>query len=137
MTARLTLICHASTDAVRKAAFPADEPIDGHDETEAAELAKCRAPTNAGQLQNCGRARCDRTFAGEIERRYQLFGKPGAIKITGFVNNGRAASFAECWRSCRSPARFSATPTPRSLRRAAIKAARASASVCNSRLPTT
>jgi broad specificity phosphatase PhoE len=40
MTARLTLICHAPTDAVRKAAFPADEPIDGHDETDAAELAK-------------------------------------------------------------------------------------------------
>lgn len=40
MTARLTLICHASTDAVRKAAFPADEPIDRRDEADAAELAK-------------------------------------------------------------------------------------------------
>jgi broad specificity phosphatase PhoE len=28
MTARLLLICHASTEAVRKAAFPADEPLD-------------------------------------------------------------------------------------------------------------
>jgi len=28
MTARLTLICHASTDAVRGFSFPADEPID-------------------------------------------------------------------------------------------------------------
>jgi broad specificity phosphatase PhoE len=39
MTARLTLICHASTEAVRKAAFPADEPIDHRDEAAAAELA--------------------------------------------------------------------------------------------------
>ena len=28
MTARLILICHASTDAVRQSAFPADEPLD-------------------------------------------------------------------------------------------------------------
>lgn len=28
MSVRLTLICHASTDAVRNAAFPADEPLD-------------------------------------------------------------------------------------------------------------
>ena len=28
MTARLTLICHGSTDAVRAAAFPTDEPLD-------------------------------------------------------------------------------------------------------------
>lgn len=40
MAARLTLICHASTDAVRKAAFPADEPIDHRDEADAAELAE-------------------------------------------------------------------------------------------------
>lgn len=39
MTARLTLICHASTDAVRKAAFPADEPLDDHGQTDAAALA--------------------------------------------------------------------------------------------------
>jgi len=39
MTARLTLICHASTEAVRQAAFPADEPLDGHDRADAAELA--------------------------------------------------------------------------------------------------
>ena len=29
MTARLIFICHASTDAVRRSAFPADEPLDG------------------------------------------------------------------------------------------------------------
>jgi broad specificity phosphatase PhoE len=29
MTTRLTLLCHASTSAVRAAAFPADEPLDG------------------------------------------------------------------------------------------------------------
>jgi broad specificity phosphatase PhoE len=40
MTARLTLICHASTEALRKAAFPADEPLDCHDLADAAELAK-------------------------------------------------------------------------------------------------
>jgi broad specificity phosphatase PhoE len=40
MTARLTLICHASTDAVRSAAFPADEPIDGRDQADAIELAE-------------------------------------------------------------------------------------------------
>jgi broad specificity phosphatase PhoE len=39
MTARLTLICHASTEAVRKAAFPADEPLDRHGQAAAAALA--------------------------------------------------------------------------------------------------
>ena len=38
MTARLTLICHGSTDAVRAAAFPRDEPLDHHDRTGATEL---------------------------------------------------------------------------------------------------
>lgn len=40
MAARLTLICHASTEAVRKAAFPADEPVDGRDQADAIELGK-------------------------------------------------------------------------------------------------
>ncbi len=39
MTARLVLICHGSTDAVRGAAFPADEPLDRHGRAEAATLA--------------------------------------------------------------------------------------------------
>ena len=39
MTARLTLICHGSTDAVRAAAFPMDEPLDHYGETGATELA--------------------------------------------------------------------------------------------------
>jgi broad specificity phosphatase PhoE len=39
MIARLTLICHASTDAVRRAAFPADEPIDAQGRGRAAALA--------------------------------------------------------------------------------------------------
>jgi broad specificity phosphatase PhoE len=39
MTARLILICHASTDAVRRAAFPGDEPLDDRGRTLAAELA--------------------------------------------------------------------------------------------------
>ena len=39
MTARLTLICHGSTDAVRAAAFPRDESLDHYGETGATELA--------------------------------------------------------------------------------------------------
>jgi broad specificity phosphatase PhoE len=39
MTSRLTLICHGSTDALRKAAFPDDEPLDAHGRAEAAMLA--------------------------------------------------------------------------------------------------
>jgi broad specificity phosphatase PhoE len=38
MTARLTLICHGSTDAVRAAAFPMDEPLDHYGKTRATEL---------------------------------------------------------------------------------------------------
>jgi broad specificity phosphatase PhoE len=38
MTARLTLICHASTEAVRKAAFPSDEPLDRHGLSDATAL---------------------------------------------------------------------------------------------------
>jgi broad specificity phosphatase PhoE len=39
MTSRLVLICHASTDAVRKVAFPADEPLDAHGRADAGALA--------------------------------------------------------------------------------------------------
>lgn len=39
MTARLILICHGSTDAVRRSAFPADEPLDDHGKADAAALA--------------------------------------------------------------------------------------------------
>jgi broad specificity phosphatase PhoE len=39
MTARLILICHASTDAVRKSSFPADESLDDIGRTDAAALA--------------------------------------------------------------------------------------------------
>ena len=39
MTARLTFICHASTEAVRQAAFPADEPLDDQGNAQAAALA--------------------------------------------------------------------------------------------------
>lgn len=39
MTARLTMICHGSTDAVRRAAFPADEPLDRRDQAAVAALA--------------------------------------------------------------------------------------------------
>jgi broad specificity phosphatase PhoE len=39
MTARLILVCHASTDAVRRAAFPTDEPIDERGRAQALALA--------------------------------------------------------------------------------------------------
>jgi broad specificity phosphatase PhoE len=39
MTARLILVCHGSTEALRKAAFPLDEPLDQHGRTDAAALA--------------------------------------------------------------------------------------------------
>jgi broad specificity phosphatase PhoE len=40
MTSRLTLICHGSTDALRKAAFPGDEPLDAHGRADAEALAR-------------------------------------------------------------------------------------------------
>jgi broad specificity phosphatase PhoE len=39
MTARLILICHAPTVAVRRAAFPVDEPLDDEGRSGAAKLA--------------------------------------------------------------------------------------------------
>lgn len=40
MTARLILVCHASTDAVRKSAFPMDEALEVRGQIDAAALAK-------------------------------------------------------------------------------------------------
>ena len=34
-------------------------------------------------------------MVGEIERRYELWGQPGAIKVTGFLTRGRMASFQD------------------------------------------
>jgi high affinity Mn2+ porin len=34
-------------------------------------------------------------MVGEVERRYELFGQPGAIKVTGFLSRGRAGHFAD------------------------------------------
>jgi broad specificity phosphatase PhoE len=39
MTTRLILICHGSTDAVRRSAFPADELLDDHGRKQSADLA--------------------------------------------------------------------------------------------------
>jgi len=39
VTARLILICHASTAAVHSSSFPADEPFDEHGKVSAAALA--------------------------------------------------------------------------------------------------
>jgi broad specificity phosphatase PhoE len=47
VTARLILICHASTAAIRGSCFPADEPLDEHGKANAAAL--------AGRLPNVGR----------------------------------------------------------------------------------
>jgi broad specificity phosphatase PhoE len=56
MTARLTLICHGSTDAVRAAAFPMDEPLDHYGETGATELAG-RLPNVDFSVPSCGPAK--------------------------------------------------------------------------------
>lgn len=34
-------------------------------------------------------------MVGEIERRYKLWGEPGAIKVTGFLSRGRAGHFTD------------------------------------------
>jgi high affinity Mn2+ porin len=34
-------------------------------------------------------------LVGEIERRYELWDEPGAIKVTGFLSRGRAGSYAD------------------------------------------
>ena len=34
-------------------------------------------------------------LVGEIERRHELWGQPGALKITGFLSRGRAGEFAD------------------------------------------
>jgi broad specificity phosphatase PhoE len=59
MTARLILICHASTEALRKAAFPADEPLDRRDEADAAQLA--RQLPRAGRCWTCPELRTRQT----------------------------------------------------------------------------
>jgi broad specificity phosphatase PhoE len=49
MTARLIFICHASTDAVRRSAFPADEPLDA--------IGKREATAPAGSAPHADRIR--------------------------------------------------------------------------------
>lgn len=34
-------------------------------------------------------------MVGEIERRFQLWGQPGAVKVTGYLSRGRAGHFAD------------------------------------------
>ena len=34
-------------------------------------------------------------MVGEIERRYQLWGQPGAVKVTGYLSRGRAGHFTD------------------------------------------
>lgn len=55
--------------------------------------------TPAGGISPFG-GQLDPTFdqfqmVGEIERRYQLWGQPGAIKVTGYLSRGRAGHFAD------------------------------------------
>jgi broad specificity phosphatase PhoE len=47
MSARLTLVCHASTRAVREAAFPLDEPLDSRGLAQASVLAGSLGGTDA------------------------------------------------------------------------------------------
>jgi high affinity Mn2+ porin len=37
-------------------------------------------------------------YTAEVERRYALFGQPGAVRLTGYLNRGRMASLAEAVR---------------------------------------
>ena len=57
MSARLTLICHASTSAVRQVAFPADEPIDRQGQSKAATLAEVLRRIDAAWTSPALRAR--------------------------------------------------------------------------------
>jgi high affinity Mn2+ porin len=55
--------------------------------------------TPAGGISPAG-GTLDPTFdqfqmVGEIERRYQLWDQPGALKVTGFLSRGRAGSFSD------------------------------------------
>jgi high affinity Mn2+ porin len=55
--------------------------------------------TPAGGLSPAG-GNLDPTFnqfqlVGEIERRHELWGQPGALKVTGFLSRGRAGEFAD------------------------------------------
>jgi high affinity Mn2+ porin len=45
-------------------------------------------------------------LVGEIERRYQVGGRPGSVKITGYVNRGHAASFADAIALAQEPGPF-------------------------------
>jgi broad specificity phosphatase PhoE len=57
MTPRLTLLCHASTDAVRRAAFPDDEPLDERGAAQAAAAADRLRPTDRSWTSSALRAR--------------------------------------------------------------------------------
>jgi broad specificity phosphatase PhoE len=68
MTARLILICHGSTDAVRKFAFPTDEPLDEQGRTAAAALAaqlpsadRCLTSPELRTRQTAGALKLDAT----------------------------------------------------------------------------
>ena len=57
MSVRLTLICHASTSAVREVAFPADEPIDPQGQAKAAALATALRRVDTASTSPALRAR--------------------------------------------------------------------------------
>ncbi len=69
MTTRLNLICHASTTAVRTAAFPGDEPLDVHGQKKSAALPR-------------GRLRADRYLTSPALRAIQT---ANAMKIVAMV----------------------------------------------------
>jgi len=73
MTARLILICHASTAAVRRPAFPADEPLDDRGKESAAILAmhlpkpdRCWTSPELRSRQTAEALGLDATVASEL-----------------------------------------------------------------------
>jgi broad specificity phosphatase PhoE len=84
MTARLILVCHASTAAVRTPAFPADEPLDEHGRERAVALARTLP-------------RAERCFASPEQRTMQTAEALG-------LNAGPLPILRDCdygtWRGC-------------------------------------
>ena len=50
-------------------------------------------------------------LVGEIEERHELWGQPGKLKITGFLNRGNAGSFQDAINLSQTPGPFFGDPT--------------------------
>ncbi|MEV7964422.1 histidine phosphatase family protein [Sphaerisporangium sp. NPDC088356] len=66
MTVRIVMVCHGSTEALRRAAFPLDEGLDEHGTKQVADAAHLFAPAGAESSSAlCGPSlRCRQTAAG-------------------------------------------------------------------------